>query len=208
MSTARPSFADETLRQITRISVGGDRVRVRFSNAFGSAPLTIDAASIAIRSSEDEVVASTLNQLSFEGEASVTIPPGSNTSSDPVDLAVEDHQDLSISIYISNETLAETIHENAFQTNYVASGNATLAPSMSADETLTQWYWLSGVDVYSQHAKSAVVTLGDSITDGLSTTLDANNRWPDVLSRRLLDAAGEDGQQTGILNAAYQEIAS
>lgn len=183
-------FEGETLRQIVRISIGGDYLRVRFSNRFGEAPLVIDSASIGIQDTEATVLAGSLRMLTFGGEPAVSIATGAKVWSDPVQLGVSDESDLAISLYIAeNSTGGSTKHTLAWQTSYVAAGDFTADETMPVEETTTSWFWLTGVDVLAQRNTFAVAALGDSITEGCCRPdfTDANVRYPDQLARLLLD---------------------
>jgi lysophospholipase L1-like esterase len=136
--------------------------------------------------------------LTFGGHASVTIPPRAPALSDPVALSVPALSDLAVSIYLPQRTPAATLHASAFQHNYVVPGNATGAPSLPNPTVTTSWYFLSGVSVAASPRAAAIVALGDSITDGAVTTIDANHRWPDFLARRL--QADRSLRQLGVLN--------
>lgn len=177
-------FSNQTLRQIVHTSAGGSRLRVKFSNEFGTTALTIGAARIGRRETGNSIIAGTDRALTFGGQPSIVIPPGAPVWSDPVDLEVPPLVDLAISMYLPQPTIASTHHGSAFQTNYIASGNATAASSLSGATTTTSWYFLTGVSVWTRRA-GTLVALGDSITDGAYSNVDANHRWPDVLARRL-----------------------
>jgi lysophospholipase L1-like esterase len=185
-----PVYANVTLRQIVRISIGGDLVRVRFSNRFGKVPLVIDAASIGIQDLGAAVVPGSLRQLTFGGKRSVAIAAGAKAYSDPVRLSVADEADLAVSLYIPpNNTEVSTRHTKAWQTSYISpAGDFTSEEVMDEEGTTTSWFWLTGVDVLAHQNTFAVVTLGDSITEGccLMEFVDANVRYPDELARLLL----------------------
>jgi lysophospholipase L1-like esterase len=198
-ATNTTTFANQTIREIVHVSVGGDAIRVRLSNEFGSQPLTIGEAHLARRAAAGgtQIAAGTDHRLTFGGRAAVTVPAGAPLVSDPVAVAVPARSDLVISIYLPVSTPGTTIHAFSFQNNYVAAGNVTGRASVTPTATIGQWYFLSGVSVHSgRNADAAVVAFGDSITDGANTTADANHRWPDLLARRLL----ADRQGVGVLN--------
>jgi lysophospholipase L1-like esterase len=177
-------FTDQTLRLIVHTSIGGNRVRIRLSNEMGSTPLRIGAAHIAVRAGGADIAPGTDRALTFSGVASITIPPGAPVLSDPVDLNVAPLSDLAISIYLPGTVPATTIHGTASQTNYVSlPGDFTGAATLPTQRTILSWPFLTEVDVDS--AGAAIVTLGNSITDGTRSTPDTNNRWPDWLARRL-----------------------
>ena len=178
------TFTDQTLRLIVHTSIGGNRVRIRVSNEMGTTPLTIGAARIGLRATGSDVAPGTDRALTFSGNASITIPPGAPVLSDPVELNVPALGDLAVSLYLPGTVEANTIHNTGLQTNYVSlPGNFTAAATLPVQRTITAWPFLTEVDVDS--AGPAIVTLGDSITDGTRSTVDTNNRWPDWLARRL-----------------------
>jgi lysophospholipase L1-like esterase len=182
------TFTDQTLRQIVHTSVGGNRVRVRLSNELGTTPLRIGAAHVALRASGADIQAGTDRVLTFSGNTSITIPPGAPVLSDPVDLNVPALSDLAISLYLPGTASGTTVHGTASQTNYVSlTGDFTGAASLPTQRTTLSWFFLTEVDVEGGQSAggAAIVTLGDSITDGTRSTPDTNNRWPDWLARRL-----------------------
>lgn len=184
---SEPGFLDQTLRQIVRIGIGGDQLRVRFSNSFGTAPLTIDAASIGVQKAAAAIRAGTLRELTFGGEPFVSIPAGARVLSDPVALSVSAEENLAISLYVAEDTGPPTLHGLAHQTSYVSPpGDFTDLDDMPVDAETTSWFWLTGVEVLAHRGSRAVVTLGDSITEGFASTPNANARYPDALQRRLL----------------------
>ena len=186
------AFENQTLRQIAHISIGGDWLRVRFSNRFGTVPLVIDAASIGIQGLGAAVVTGSLRVLTFGGEPSVAIAAGAKVLSDPVELTVADEADLAVSSYVSvNNTGGSTMHDLAWQTSYISpvgSGDLTDEVDMDVGSTTTSWFWLTGVEVLAHRNTHAVVTFGNSITEGCCdfANVDTNTRYPDELARLLL----------------------
>jgi lysophospholipase L1-like esterase len=177
-------FTDQTLRLIVHTSIGANRVRIRLSNEMGATELRIGAAHIAVRASGADILPGTDRPLTFSGSSSIIIPPGAPALSDPVELNVAALSDLAISIYLPGAVGATTIHGTASQTNYISlPGDFTGAASLPTQRTILSWPFLTQVDVDSGGA--AIVTLGNSITDGARSTADTNNRWPDWLARRL-----------------------
>ena len=186
VEVGRP-FANQTLRQIVHVSIGGEIVRVRFSNLFGENPLVIDAASIGIQSVNAAIAPGSLRQLTFGGSPSVSIATGARVLSDPVELAVDAETDLAISIYVSGDTGTSTVHSLAHQTSFISSpGDFTATEQMPVAETTESWFWLTGVEVRAHRNTQSVVTAGDSITEGFASTTNANARYPDELARLLL----------------------
>jgi lysophospholipase L1-like esterase len=179
------TFTDQTVRLIVHTSIGGTRVRIRLSNEMGTTPLRIGAAHIALRAAGADIQAGTDRPLTFSGFPGITIPPGAPVLSDPVDLNVPALSDLAVSLWLPGTVGATTIHGTASQTNYVSLPGAdfTGAAAFPTQRTILSWPFLTEVDVLGGGA--AIVTLGDSITDGTRSTPDTNNRWPDWLARRL-----------------------
>lgn len=198
--TASTHFTNQTLRQIVHTSIGGSRARVVLSNAYGTVPVTVGAAHIALRE-KDSAIQSSGRPLTFSGRPSVTIPANAVIYSDPVDLVVPQLADLAIDLYLPGTTNTPgtiTMHGGAFQTNYISeTGNHAGKPTLPAVARIQSWFLLSRVDVMASDAVGAVVAFGDSITDGARSTSDTNNRWPDQLARRLL----AQGIKMGVLNA-------
>jgi lysophospholipase L1-like esterase len=178
---------DQTVRNLVFVSAGGDQVRVRLTNAFGSEPLRVGAASVALSAQGARVVRGTQRTLRFGGRPSVLIAAGGAALSDPVDLRVEALQTLTVSIYLPDATGPATEHFNARQNSYVGAGNqARSSDGAELTSVVTCWMFTDGVDVRaSSRVRGAVVALGDSITDGENSAYDANLRYPDQLARRL-----------------------
>jgi lysophospholipase L1-like esterase len=192
-------FADTTLREIVHISAGGSSVRVRFTNEFGQDPLTLDNAHVAVSAGGGAIKEGTDHAVTFGGAASVRIAPGAAIWSDPVNLAAAPLSDLAISFHVPAQVMrAETFHSAAFQENWFAPGDVAGSASLPSPTRITSWYFLSGVDVAAVEGSRAVVTLGDSITDGALSTGSANHRWPDVLAARLNQEHATE--HVGVLN--------
>ena len=183
-------FNNQTIRMIARISKGGDRIRVRLDNSFGTDPVVIGAAHVAVHATGAGIVPGSDHQLTFGGSAVTTIPPGAPIVSDPVDFDVPNLAELAVSIYLPQPTAGLSGHTLGVQTTYVAapgSGDQTGAVAVPTPTTTLIRYFLAGIDVMADDEVKAVVTFGDSITDGFNSTVDANRRWPDGLAERLLD---------------------
>jgi len=192
-------FTDQTIREIVHTSIAGDRVRVRLSNAFGTAPLTIGDAHVALRQHDAAIAPGSDRQLTFGGAASTLIPAGAFVMSDPVDLDLPAFADVAISLYVPGPSGQVTYHATASQTNYVASGDVAGAATLSPSGTTSSWYFLTGVDVTARGDRArAVVTFGASITDGTASTPNTNHRWPDDLARRLIARYGPS--EVSVLN--------
>jgi lysophospholipase L1-like esterase len=182
---ATPSFNNQTIRQTVRVSVGGQRLRIRFTNEYGTKPLIIAAAVVALSDEKGNIQPGTERRLLFSGQPSASIPAAAPFLSDPVDLPVKPLGSLSISLYVPEETGQCTCHQVGAQNAFVSgSGDFTDKPFTPA-QTLQLRAFISGVEVESRKTPRAVVVLGDSISDGVGATIDANHRWPDLLANRL-----------------------
>jgi lysophospholipase L1-like esterase len=191
-TSARGSFENETVRNVVFASSGGTEARVRLTNAFGSKPLVIGEASIALVDSGATLVGGTVRKLTFSGHRSVVIPAGADAVSDPVKLTIPPLEDLAVSVYLPTPTGSPTVHTTSRERNYVAVGNRTLSSSGGAfGTTLGPWCFVDAVDVFApSQVLGTVVTLGDSITDGVQSKLGADARWPNDLARRLESLKG------------------
>jgi len=184
---------DVTLRMNPRISLGGDRLRVRISNAYGNRPLAIGAARIALRDKGPAIVPGSDRKLTFGGSDGTVIAAGAVQFSDPVELNVAPLSDLAVSFHLPGEVLAnfQITGRYARQTNYISPrGDFTGRTVMPVGNLTDQWFFLCGVDVLAGNEAGAVVALGDSLTDGNISTIDAYCRWPDQLARRLIERGG------------------
>jgi len=193
--------ADVTLRQIVHVSLGGSRVRIVLSNEFGTDPLTIAAAHIALsKPSTSEILLASANALTFSGHPSITIPPGAIAVSDPANLTLPALSDVAISLFLPAQPIHQvTQHGLALQTSYMASGNVVGEKQLDDAKTFNSWKFLKAVDVLAEApASAAIVTFGDSITDGARSTEDTNRRWPDILAQRL--QADKKTAGLGVLN--------
>jgi hypothetical protein len=176
---------NQTVRQIASVSIGGKRVRVVLSNEYGTRPLVIGAAHVAVADKGAAIVAGSGRALTFRGHASVTIPPGAPAISDPVDISVAPLSSLAVSLFLPQVTPATTMHWDGHQTAYIAAGNKVGDTDIKADSTILARLFLSRIMVDAPPGARAIVTFGDSITDGDGSTVDANHRWPDLLAQRL-----------------------
>jgi lysophospholipase L1-like esterase len=199
-------FLDSTLRQTLHVTVGGSRLRVRFSNAFGDTALVITAAHLALPASGAVGVSAIRpgsdRVLTFQGRTSVTIPAGAQAVSDPLNLAVAPAENLAVTIYLAQgqPSLNITSHPGSRTTTYIVAGNHVGDPDLSGATQVAHWYFLSGVQVLADPATSGAVMLGDSLTDGRGSTTDHNDRWPDQLAARL--RAHRSTRAVAVLNQA------
>lgn len=183
----QPASDDITIRQLVRTTLGGNRVRLRISNAFGKAPLTIEGVDIAraTMTSSSRIDAASDRSVTFAGMRSITIPAGAEYVSDAVPMVVPALATLAISIHVHQLPKLETGHPGSRATSYVASGDQLKTPELSGASTIEGWYFISGVDVDAAPAAAVIAVLGDSITDGHGVVTNSNTRWPDFLANRL-----------------------
>lgn len=188
-----------TLREIVHISLGGSAFRVILTNEFGKEPLTINSATLAPSTGGGSILAGSSVPLAFGGHSSVIIPPGALIVSDPVPLKAAPLSDLAVSLYLPNQPMSLlSVHSFADQTNYVIPGNAVTSASLTSPKEVYSWDFLKGIDVKTEADSAAIVTFGDSITDGAHSTRDKNLRWPDVLAQRL--QANKKTSKLSVLN--------
>ncbi|MFF2845531.1 SGNH/GDSL hydrolase family protein [Streptomyces sp. NPDC058001] len=199
--TETHGYAQRSVRNVVHTSVGGTGARVTLSNLYGQRPLRITHASIAVADAPNDPSArpGTLRRLAFGGNSGVLIPAGEQVMSDAVRLPVPTDADMLVTTYTPLPSGPVTYHPHARQISYVAGGDRTGDPS---GEDFTQqspyWRYVTALDVLSNEADGTVAVLGDSLTDGVSSTMGANRRWPDVLAARLRD---EDGApRYGVVN--------
>jgi lysophospholipase L1-like esterase len=183
-------FNDQTIRMIVRTSLGGRRARVVLTNAYGNVPLKVGAAHVAIRSKDSAIAAGSDRALMFNGKPSVTIPQGAQMVSDSVDLNIPQLTDLAVSVYISGDSGQLTTHATGLHTTYIAKGNAAAESMLNDAATTRSYYFLAAIDVMAPADAGAIVAFGDSITDGATSSNDANRSWPSMLAARMLTTPG------------------
>lgn len=214
LSRAFPDAArgarEQSFRMIVRPSLWGEQIRVRFSNAFGTRPVTFSGAHLGLQHSGAAVVAGTNQAVTFNHARSVTVVPGEHCWSDPVPFppgrrgggAVLAGRKLGVSFHVEGESGPITWHAKALQTSYVSAPDVSPSGHDEGESMFpfgtTAWYFVDALDVMAPDNACAIVAFGDSITDGTSSTLNGDDRWPDVLARRL---AGRKGARVAIVNA-------
>ena len=181
-----PGLAGSTLREIVRVSVGGRSVRLRISNAFGDAAVSIASVHIAHSAGGGAIAPGSDRALAFGGAPAVTIPPGGAVASDAADFDLAPLSDLAITILFTGAPRGITAHPGSRTTSFLQGGDFVAAPSLPDPVRTDHWYFIEGVGVLAGDAsEGAVVILGDSITDGRGSTTNGNDRWPDRLAWRL-----------------------
>ncbi len=183
----QPSPANTTYRNVVRISAGGATVRVELTNEFGTRPLAIGAAHIAVSAGMGAIQPGSDQALTFNGQPSVIIPPGAPMFSDPIPMQVPALASLAVSVYLPDQSLGETTcHQEGMTTTWITEGNNTTAETATGARTISSFCFVKAVDVTTSDARAAaIVCLGDSITDGAHSTPNTNQRWPDILAARL-----------------------
>jgi lysophospholipase L1-like esterase len=199
---AQRGATDQTFRLIVRPSLWGPQVRLRIANTFGTQPVMIDDLFLGLQAAGGTIVAGTNQRVSFSGKSAVTLPPGQSVFSDPVALPFVargaptglDGRKLAVSFHVAGSTGPMTWHAKALQTSYVSGPGSGSHGAEESDAALpfttTSWYFLDAIDVQAPQDTSTVVCFGDSITDGTGSTLNGDDRWPDVFARRLHAAYG------------------
>jgi lysophospholipase L1-like esterase len=180
-----PGLTDATLRQAIKVSIGGRILRVHLSNAFGKTPLVIRGAQVALPAGPGAIVRATRRNLTFDGHRSITLAAGAEAVSDPLAFRLRPLSELTLSFYFGATPANVTGHPGSRTTSYFEAGNLVSAATLPDPATVVHWYILTGVDVEVRRPAGAIVTFGDSLTDGYGTTTDGNDRWPDDLARRL-----------------------
>jgi lysophospholipase L1-like esterase len=185
-----PGLANSTLRQIVQLSLGGDRLRISFSNLFGNAPLELRRAHVARSEGGSAIDPESGSELTFGGSASVTIGVGQSITSDEVSRSVTALSNLAITLVFAGAPPSDISgHPGSRTTSFLQPGDAVAAPALASAQAVDHWYFISEIDVFTERRARAIVTLGDSITDGRGSTTNQNDRWPNLLSRRLLAAS-------------------
>ena len=194
-------LGDQTIRQIARTSVGGDQMRIVISNEFGTRPVTIGSASVALSAGGSKIDPASVKRLTFGGNPSAVIPPGAPLISDPVDLPTKPLSSVAVSFYLPKRTGITSVHWDGVQTGYISSaGDKTMDADFKADSTTKKRLLLSRILTDAKPDSTAIVFFGDSITDGNCSTPDTNNRWPDHIAERL---QAEGHPNVAVVNEAY-----
>jgi len=190
---------NQTVRERVRVSIGGNQIRLRFSNEFGTTPLSIGAATVAIPTDAATIKRESIQNVTFEGHNSVTIPTGAPVLSDPITFPVKPGTEISITIFFPKRVATPTLHAFAFKHAAVSHpGDFTHAEKIDAAATSTASISLTGILVPTEPSERLVVAFGDSITDGDGSTVDADNNWPSNLIRRA--AKGSKASTLAVVN--------
>jgi len=190
-----PGLTNNSLRQVLRVSIGGDTLRVRFSNEFSTSAVTMNSVQIAASTGGSAINISTNEELRFNGIAQVTMGAGAAVTSDPIAFGLTPRMDVAITIYYGQTSATVTGHPGSRTTSYIATGNTT---DFTGAVTTDHWYTINAIDVLAPSTAACVAILGNSITDGRGSTTNLQNRWPDIFSASLLGDSST--QHVGVLN--------
>lgn len=177
--------ADQTVRMIARPTVSGSALRVALSNSFGFAPVRVDGVHVGRQEGPGVLRSGSGKSLTFGGRPWVVLPPGAQIYSDPVPFEVVAQADLVVSLYLQADSGPVTAHPIGLRTAWLAPGNQVTAANLQGANPFKSYLWLAGIEVAAPERAATIVAFGDSITDGFSTTPDADLAWPSILARRL-----------------------
>ena len=193
-----PGLSHNTLRQVVRVSLGGDSLRVHFSNEFSTSTVTMKAVHIAVSADSSAILPGTEQALKFDGQPEITLKPGTAITSDPFKFDLEPRTNIAITIYFGDTSPDITGHPGSRTTSYLLPGNEISKVDFSNAVRTDHWYVISGIDIVAEESAAAVVVLGNSITDGRGSGTNKQNRWPDELVRRLQE--NPDTRLVAVLN--------
>ncbi len=180
-----PGLSHNTIRQIVHVSIGGDSLRMRFSNEFGTSPLTLNEVHIALQTDSSSIDPNTDKAVGFGGKAGVTIEPGTAITSDPLQFSFKPMSNITVTIYFGDTSPEVTGHPGSRTTSYLLTGNMVSAADFKNAIGTDHWYIINNIEVKAPDSTAAVVILGNSITDGRGSGTNKQDRWPDELSKRL-----------------------
>lgn len=194
-----PGLSNNTIRQILRVSLGGDSLRIRFSNEFSKSSVTMKSVHIAVSNEADKIDTSTDTEIFFKGKPEVTMVPGEAIVSDPFQFLLKPRSSVAITIYFGSTSADVTGHPGSRTTSYILTGDHSARFDFAGAVTTEHWYVINGIDVMAPDTSAAIVVLGNSITDGRGSGTNKQNRWPDELARRLQENLGTE--HVSVLNA-------
>lgn len=194
-----PGLSGNTLRQVARVSIGGNTLRVRFSNEFSTQPVTMKRVTIAASTGGSAIDSSTIKEIKFRGKTEVIINPGAAVTSDSLSFNLKPRMDVAITISFGKTSPDVTGHPGSRTTSYILQGDNFSENDFTEAVATDHWYVISGIDVKAPENAAAVVALGNSLTDGRGSGTNKQNRWPDILSERLLK--NPETKNVGVLNA-------
>ena len=192
-AVATDDLRDATVRQVFHLSLGGPALRVHLSNAFGTEALHFTSVHIArpVSPSSSAIDPATDRALTFAGSSDVTVPPGTEFISDPLDYPVAALSNLAVTFHLDSPPATQTGHPGSRATSYLVHGDFVGAPNLLDAKNVDHWYQVSGIDVLAPAGGASIVVLGSSITDGHGATTNGNDRWTDILAQRLQASANK-----------------
>lgn len=193
-----PGLTNNTLRQIVCVSIGGDSLRVRFTNDFSKSPVTMKSVHLAVAKEASSIDVSTTKQLQFQGKSEITMAPEANIFSDPMAFHLEPRMLVAITISFGETSPSVSGHPGSRTTSFILEGNQPPTADYTAAIPTDHWYVINGIDVKAPKTAAAIAILGNSITDGRGSGTNKQNRWPDILAERLLN--NPETKQIGVLN--------
>jgi lysophospholipase L1-like esterase len=193
-----PGLTNNSLRQIVRVSIGGDTVRLRFSNEFSTSAVTMKSVQIAVSTGGNTINVSTNKELKFNGTSEITMNAGAAVTSDPIAFNLTPRMDVAITIHFGQTSTTVTGHPGSRTTSYIVAGNNNTTTDFTGAVTTDHWYNINTIDVLASSTAACIAILGNSITDGRGSITNLQNRWPDVFSESLLNDSST--QHVGVLN--------
>ncbi|MBA2608059.1 MAG: SGNH/GDSL hydrolase family protein, partial [Actinobacteria bacterium] len=198
---AVPSLSGRTVRMVVTPHASGSSLRITMSNRYGASPLRLGLVTVGHQAEGASVVGSTMRPVTFGGRTTASVPAGGQLRSDPVTLGAIAGRPLAITVFVRSADTSVTRHVDTRRTSYVSDANTAADPAAAPFTTATQsTFYLTGLDVLAPTRVNTVAVVGDSITDGTGTTLDADRRWTDFLQGRLDTSAPT--QRMSVVNAA------
>lgn len=193
-----PGLTNNTIRQVVRVSLGGDSLRLKLSNEHSQSPVTINAVQVAVSRGGSLIDPSTVKPLMFKGSPTVTMNSGAAVTSDPVSFALAPRMDVAITIFFGQTSPTVTGHPGSRTTSYILAGDQLSSVDFAGSVQTDHWYVINGIDIKAPQHTAAIAIIGNSITDGRGSETNKQNRWPDILSERLLK--NTDTQHISVLN--------
>lgn len=194
----QPGLTNNSLRQVVRVSIGGKILRVKLSNEHSKSAVTVKSAQVAASKGGGVIDVTTNKTLTFNGKKDITLAAGAVVYSDPISFKLTPRMDVAITLYLGETSADVTGHPGSRTTSYIIKGNDPAVTDFTGAVTTDHWYIINGIDVKASGKTSAVAIIGNSITDGRGSTTNQQNRWPDILSERLLK--NKKTSKIGVLN--------
>ncbi|KAH3944926.1 hypothetical protein HBI25_160650 [Parastagonospora nodorum] len=209
-------FVNSTIRQTLFVTAEAKQIRLKFSNVFGGSFLPITAVTVALSANNTagihQIQPKTVQKVTFSGKEGIRVPNGALAVSDPLNFPIKGQQIVTVTMYLASgqTTNSITSHPGSRTTSWFQFGNAVDAPQLaitnSTAQSVAHWYFLSSIEAWAPEKSGSFLIVGDSITDGRGSTTDQNNRWPDLLFRRLQRSSATKHISFGNLAAGGNRI--